>query len=165
MDKVIDFARVPAMTIRKDNRCVFKQVNPENIFMFPRGILGFECIKKYVFLINEKVEPFIFMHAIDDSNLSFVCIEAFIIRPDYNFTLAEENIKFLALKTPCELMVLNIVTVRKKVEDITANLMSPLLVNIKNSMAMQLVLDDPAYPVKYNIWESIENSRSSLKVS
>lgn len=165
MNTTIDFSHVTAMTIRKDNRCMFKQVNPENIFTFPRGILGFEDIKKYVFLINEKVEPFIFMHAIDDTNLSFICIEAFLIMPDYNFILSDENIKFLNVKNAGELMVLNIVTVRKKVEDITANLMSPLIINIKNSLAMQVVLDDQAYPVKFNIWESIENSKNTLKVS
>ena len=163
MRAVMDFSKEPAMVIEKDNHCELRTVKPENIFRFPQGILGFEYIKEYVFIINPKVEPFIFMHALDGSDLNFVCIESFTIRPDYTFTLPPSNIRFLDLKAPADLMVLSIVTVRKTAEEITANLMSPVLINMKNSIAQQIILDEQ-YPVKFNIWAAIEHSANALRV-
>ena len=163
MRAVMDFSKEPAMVIGKDNHCELRTVKPENIFRYPQGILGFEYIKEYVLIVNSKVDPFIFMHALDGSDLNFVCIESFTIKPNYSFTLPPANIKFLDLKNPGDLMVLSIVTVRKQVEEITANLMSPVLINMKNSLAQQIVLEEQ-YPVKFNIWDAIEHSAGALKV-
>lgn len=163
MRAAMDFSKEPAMVIGKDNHCELRTVKPENIFRFPQGILGFEYIKEYVLIANPKVEPFIFMHALDSSDLNFVCIESFTIKPNYSFTLSPMNIKLLDLRSPADLMVLSIVTVRKQVEEITANLMSPVLINMKNCMAQQLVLEEQ-YPVKFNIWSAIEDSVNVLRV-
>jgi flagellar assembly factor FliW len=153
----IDFSKEPAMEVGRDNHSAIRTVRPENIFYFPQGILGFENIKKYIFLLNEKVKPFLFMQALEVNGLSFVCIESFIVRNDYNIKIPDANVKFLDLKDSADVMVLSLVTVKKRVEDITANLMSPLIINMRNSTGMQIIQDNDDYPVRYKIWESLEN--------
>jgi flagellar assembly factor FliW len=164
MKPVIHFAKAPAMEINNDDRCVIKTVHPENIFRFPEGILGFENIKEYIFLMNEKVKPFLFMQALHDSDLSFVCVESFLIKPDYNIKLNNSSVQFLGLEKPSDALILSLVTVRRKVEEITANLISPIVINLRNSRAKQVVLEDSEYEVKYNIWNAIENSAQTFKV-
>jgi flagellar assembly factor FliW len=163
MRPVIEFAREPAMEIRNDDRCVIKTVYPENIFRFPEGILGFENIKEYIFLMNDKIKPFLFMQALHNSDLSFICVETFLIKPDYNVKIPRETIQFLELEKPEDVLLLSLVTVRKKVEDITANLMSPVVVNVRNSTARQVIFEKSSYPVQYPVWSAIENS-SAVKV-
>jgi len=165
MRPVIDFARAPAMEISSDNRCIIKTVYPENIFTFPEGILGFESIKEYVFLLNEKVKPFLFMQALHDSDLSFVCVETFLIKSDYNMKLPERSVEFLEMEKPEDALVLSLVTIRKKIEDITANLMSPIVINLRNSRAKQVIFDKSPYPVQYKIWEAMTAAEQhSLRV-
>jgi flagellar assembly factor FliW len=53
-----------------------------------------------VFLLNEKVKPFLFMQALHDSDLSFVCVETFLIKNDYNMKLPERSVEFLELEKP-----------------------------------------------------------------
>lgn len=164
MKPVINFAKTPAMEINNGDRCVIKSVHPENIFKFPEGILGFENIKEYIFLMNEKVKPFLFMQALHDSDLSFVCVETFLIKPDYSMKLNDVSVNFLELENPSDALVLSLVTVRKRIEEITANLISPIVINLRNSRAKQVVLEDSNYEVKYNIWEAIENRAPAIKV-
>jgi len=164
MKAAMDFSKVSAMKIDREERCIVKSVKPENIFTFPQGILGFEEIKEYLFLINHKVEPFLFMQALHDSNLSFVCIETFLIKPDYTIEIPKESINVLELKSPSDVLLLSIVTIRKNVEDITANLMSPIVINMMNSKAQQVITENSHYPVQFKIWETLESTLPACKV-
>jgi flagellar assembly factor FliW len=157
MKKSVDFSKEPAMSIGKDSHCVLKTVKQENLFTFPKGILGFEDIHEYVFLLNEKVEPFIFMQALGKSALCFVCIETFILDENYELQLSDAQTKELGLERPEDALVLSLVTVKKKVEDITANLMSPIVINLKTCKAQQIIQENSNYPVQFKIWESLKD--------
>ena len=160
MSRSIDFARAPAMEIAKGNCAAIHSVKPENIFTFPEGILGFEHIKEYVILINKKLEPFMFLHAMDGSNLSFVCVETFKIKPDFNITIPKKGVEMLRAESQDDVLLLSLVTVRKEAEETTANLLSPLAVNMKTSLCMQIIPEKSVYPVKYKIWETLEKAMS-----
>ena len=158
MSNTLDFSKTKALEIVKNEHCAIKELHSDNIFTFPEGILGFENIRDYIFLMNDKVAPFMFMQALDESNLSFVCIEAFKICPDYNIKLPEATVEGLGIVDPNDLLVVALVTVRKDVVDTTANLMSPIVVNLKTSKAQQVILDNSEYPVRFKVWDAIEQS-------
>lgn len=156
MNATIDFSKRPAMRIRKEDRCVIRSVDAENIFTFPNGIIGFEEVKKFCFLINEKVRPFMFMQALDDQSLCFVCVESFLVRPDYKIKIPKDCLNDLELKTPNHALVLSLVTVKKNVEEITANLRSPVIINMMNSKGAQIILDECNYPLRYRVWDTLK---------
>jgi flagellar assembly factor FliW len=164
-DATLNFSRAPAMEVAKDNRCVIKTVNPENIFTFPEGILGFKEIQEYCILLNDKVKPFMFMQALDGSDICFVCVESFLICPDYSLTIPDKTIQLLDLTKPEEALILSLVTVRKNIEDITANLMSPIIVNMHTSKAQQVIIENSNYPVRYKIWDHIEDNAAIFSAS
>ena len=161
MAKSLDFSRAKALEIVKNDRCAIKQVHNDNIFKFPEGILGFEDIHEYIFIMNEKVAPFMFMQAIDEPNLSFVCIEIFRICPDYNIVLPDSAVEALEIEDPNDVLAIALVTVRKDVIETTANLMSPIIINMKNSKAQQVIIENSEYPVRYKVWDSIEKATTS----
>lgn len=166
MSKTIDFSKASIMEIENGDHCVVQQVKSENIFRFPEGIVGFEHIKEYVVLLNEKVAPFMFMQSLDSSGLSFVCVETFMIKPDYSIKLPESNIATLQLSDPKDAMLLSLVTVNSDIKKFTANLMSPIILNLKNSLAIQYVPDVSIYPIRFNILSSMENIKkdNTIKV-
>lgn len=155
MSMLMDFTRKTAMQLKKDNHCVIHTVDPENIFTFPDGLLGFEETKDYCFMINDRLRPFMFMQALDDSNQCFVCVETCMIHSSYKIAVPEESVRFLDIKKPAEAMVLSMVTVRKNVEDITANLRSPIILNMRNLRGQQVILTDCRLPVRFRIWDTI----------
>jgi flagellar assembly factor FliW len=161
MSKTIDFSKSSIMEIGRNSHCVVQEVRAENVFTFSEGILGFEDIKEYVFLLNEKVAPFMFMQALNGSNISFVCVETFLIKPDYSIKLPEANVELLELESPKEALILSLVTVNANMKLFTANLMSPIIINMAKSKGQQFIPDSSIYPVKYNIWKGIEKMKKT----
>ena len=159
MKKAINFAKASIMEIGNDSHCVVHQVKSENVFTFPEGILGFEDVKEYIFLINEKVAPFMFMQALDNTGLSFVCVESFLIRPDFSLKLNESHVELLQLDAPEHALVLSLVTVNSDVRKFTANLLSPIVINMKKSIGRQVIPENSIYPVRYNVWEALEQMK------
>ncbi len=160
MSTKIDFTKASMMEIDNDSHCVVKPVKPENVFHFPEGIIGFGNIKEYVFLLNEKVAPFMFMQSLDNSGLSFVCVETFLLKPDYSVKLPEAQINMLQLEDPRDTLLISLVTVNSDIKKFTANLMSPIILNMKNSMGFQYVPEASIYPVRFNIWEGMEKIKN-----
>ena len=150
-----NFAKEAVLEVIDTRRAAAREIGPDNIFHFPDGILGFEGAKKYVLMLNEQARPFMFMQSLDTPDLSFVCIQTFMICSDFSINLPESCAKALELADPDDAMVVSLVTVTPEPEDITANLMSPIVINLKNMRGRQVVVSDSIYPVRYRIWDAI----------
>lgn len=121
---------------------------------FPHGIPGFEQVREWRFASAADIYPFLHMNALAE-NVSFVCIETFRIFPDYCLNLSFPYGDTLALGPESRLAVLSIVTVGQRPEDTTANLMSPLVVNLDTHRGEQVILDSSPYPLKFRIWDHL----------
>ncbi len=160
------FDQVTAMQIKKEGRSAIKSVQTEHVFTFPKGVIGFDAYKEYVFLLNEKVKPFMFMQALNKSDLLFICIPTFLIKDDYALTLPQSTIDLLKVKKPEDVLLLSIVTVRSNERETTANLMSPIAINMRTSQGEQVLVEKSQYPVQFKIWNAIEAnlSQNNIKV-
>ncbi len=164
MSTIIDFAKDTILEINEENRCILNAVQPEMLFHFPQGVPAFEDIKDYVLITNENIRPFMFLQALDQSGLSFVCIDTFLIKPDYDLNIPEATLDIIKLERPDDALILSFVTVKPNVEDITANLMSPVVINIRNKKGHQVIPESVRYPVRYRIWDAIEAKHKMLMV-
>jgi len=126
---------------------------------FPHGVPGFEQVTEWRFATTADIYPFLHMNALDGS-VSFVCIETFRICPDYRLYLPLPYGDTLSLDTAARLAVLSIVTVGQCPEDTTANLMSPLVVNLDTRRGEQAILESSPYPLKYRIWDHLRLSEA-----
>jgi flagellar assembly factor FliW len=62
----------------------------------------------------------------------------------------------LELKDPGSALVLAMVTVESDPKNTTANLLAPIVINMDNLVGRQVILED-SYPVRFRIWEGLEN--------
>jgi flagellar assembly factor FliW len=115
------------------------------------GILGFEHLKRYVLLTQNEKIPFMWFQSIDDSSIAFVIINSFIIAPEYDLMISDNDTRFLEIESPDDVVLLSIVTIRSNPFKITANLRAPLVINQKNRFGKQVVLNEPDYPVQYSL--------------
>ncbi|HBA83825.1 MAG TPA: flagellar assembly protein FliW [Verrucomicrobia bacterium] len=144
-----------SMTINPYSRLVSLPVHSENIFHFPEGLPAFENVKEFVFLCKSDTRPFFFMHALNPPDLAFVCVDPFMICPDYRPRIGEADAKFLHLERPEDTLIISIVTVTKDMHNITANLQGPVVVNIQACIGKQIICDGQNYPVRYRIWDAL----------
>lgn len=116
--------------------------------LFDKGIPGFEEYKIFIVSQVEENEKFKLIVSKDDENIGFIAISPFDLREDYEIDLSDEIINELEIKEPKDVLLLNLITIGKKLESSTVNLKAPIIINIKNNKGRQFILQDDKYKTK-----------------
>lgn len=124
------------------------QYELEDIITFKKGIPGFEEYKTYVAKEIEE-SPFKILQCLENNELAFIIISPFDVVPDYEIKLSEEVIRNTKTDNSEDVILYSIVTISSKVENITTNLRAPLVLNIKEKLGEQLILDKDKYKIKH----------------
>jgi len=125
--------------------------NEEDVISFPGGLPGFEECKKFVIISVPEYEPFHWLQSIEGKQVRLAIINPLLFKPDYNPKISREDLHQLEVKEPTDLLLYVIVTVRQPVSESTANLMGPLLINLRKKMGCQLIIEDNAYSLRARI--------------
>ena len=133
----------------------------EKIITFPRGLVAFEQIKRYIIIENsQQGNPLCWLQAVDDPELAFVLINPFIFKEDYGFDLSAEEAEELALQNPGDAAVFAIVVVPEEAKKMTANLLAPLVINAQSKKGKQVILQEKNYSTRHLIFDELEKMRS-----
>lgn len=124
---------------------------------FPQGLFGFEQYKRYT-ITESEYAPFLRLQSLEDSTLSFLIVDPFIIFSDYEADIDDESLSKIDVKSADDIVVMAIVTVPNEGSDITANLQGPLVVNKRNNMAEQVILSDGRWRTKHSIRDALHGS-------
>lgn len=116
--------------------------------VFEKGLPGFESHKNFEINDIEENQKFKVVNSLDDKSVGFIVVSPFDIKKDYEIKLDEDTINSLKIDKPEEVLLLNIVTLGKKLEDSTVNLKAPLVMSVKNKLGLQLILQDDKYDIK-----------------
>lgn len=120
-----------------------------NIITFNNGLPGFESLKTYVLEDIDGSEPFKLLKSTEDENIGFVTIVPFDFKVDYEVKLTEAVINSLKIEVPEDVLILNTVTLNSDIKKITTNLKAPIIINLKNNLGYQMILDRENYSIKH----------------
>lgn len=114
-----------------------------NVIRLPDGLIGFPEHKTFELFFQEDQLPFRWLRLLGPEPIHFVVIEPGGIIPDYEPELFDEDAAALGITGPDDALVLNIVTV-SNTEPVTAtaNLIGPVIINRRTSVAKQVVLSN-----------------------
>lgn len=129
-------------------------MDENTVIHFPEGIPAFEDSKRFSVILNENIMPFMYMRSLDVNGLGFVCVDPFLVYPEYSALLPPKYVSALQLKTPADALPLCLVTITSDPKETTANLMAPVIINVQSMLGFQIILEN--YPVRYNIWKALE---------
>ena len=121
----------------------------ENVITFNNGLPGFENLKTFVLEDIEEAKPFKLLKSLEDEEIGFVTIVPFDFKKDYEVKLTESVINSLKIENPEEVLILNTVTLNSNIKKITTNLKAPIIINIKNNLGYQMILDRENYSIKH----------------
>ena len=115
-------------------------------------ILGFENIKKLKLVKID--ENFHILKPLDiEENISFTIINPFSIR-NYDIEVPKSAKYLLKTNNTKDLLIFNILIINKNIKESTINFLAPIILNTKEALAGQIVLDMKTYP-NYLINEKI----------
>ena len=149
------------------------EVRENDVITLVEGMLGFSDCTRFVLMDDDIGEPFKWFQSMDIPSLAFVVIDPAIILPTYHFSVKKEQIKPLETKNVEDLQVYVIVTMSPDILDVSVNLQGPLVVNKKNRVGIQIVLNDPKFSTRHPLFtdqpeteqEVIEAVRKENKVA
>ena len=124
------------------------EVDEKKFIEMPYGMPGFQERKRFVMLPHRDNSPFQWYQSVDDPSLAFVVTDPFLVFPEYRVDL-KDALKRMAWEDSGSDPLLELYVVvnipRGSPEKMTANLIGPILINVRNSQAVQLVLADTPY--------------------
>ena len=126
-------------------------IDEDKIIEFPDGIPGFKDEQEFVLLPLDEDSLFVIMQSVNTPELAFITIEPRNIIKDYEFVISEKTEELLQIEGIEDIILLNIVNIKDKLQDMTINLAAPLVININKNLGKQIILDDSKYPVKFKL--------------
>ncbi len=147
--------------MRKVDTARFGEIDVEEdkIVHFEQGIPAFEDEHEFLVIPYDAESPYYFMQSLATPDLAFLLTVPFVFFPDYEFELDDEVLKQLGIKQQEEILIYALITIPGgKVEDMTANLMAPVVINTTNMQARQVVLDRSGYTTRHRLFPKKEES-------
>lgn len=138
------------------------EIAESELIVMKGSILGFEHLNRFILLVHDDKTPLWWLQSVDDDSVAFVVVNPRFINPDFNPVILKGDLEFLDIKNSSDTALLAIVTVRSHPFRVTANLRAPILINATTRMAGQVVLDDPDYPIQYDILDNKDNFNTNL---
>ena len=132
------------------------EVPEDKIITMERPILGFERLRHFCLMEMTELAPFHWMQATEDPTVAFLVMNPVIFFPDYRIEINSQEIAELEVTDPASVETYVILTIQKKMSDITANLQGPILINTVNNKGKQLVLVNSRYQVQHSINEAAD---------
>ncbi|MDR0516101.1 MAG: flagellar assembly protein FliW [Fibromonadaceae bacterium] len=118
-------------------------------FVFESGFPGFPGLRNFRLEKDEAIMPLEWLISVEDPDVSFIVVNPMLFRPNYAPRLTAEHGKSIGIRKgiskPDDLRLLVIVTLKENYEESTANLAAPLMFNLEECKAVQIMLDDGMY--------------------
>ncbi|MGE5628630.1 MAG: flagellar assembly protein FliW [Solirubrobacterales bacterium] len=130
-----------------------REYSKEDIIHFKKGLPGFENLKEFIIFDADDNKVFSVLQSVEDKNIGLIVISPFSQIKDYEFNLDDEIEKRLNIENSEDVLVLNTVTLNSKIEDITTNLRAPIIINIKNKLGEQIILNEDKYDIKHPLFK------------
>lgn len=130
------------------------EVEDSRIFDFVMPIIGFDELSKFVILDPNKDSLFKWLQSVEDSNLAFPIISVATLEYDYSIDLSDAVVKSLEIQNAESLLVMNITSIpQDNPRGTTINLLAPLIFNLDNQKAGQVVLSGSGYDISYPMFK------------
>ena len=116
----------------------------ENLLHFAEGPIGFEQLRDFVVMPNEKDGPLFWIQSVEDANIAFILTDPTNFFVDYRIAPDQQERQKLGLAEDDECFALAVVTVSPE-RQITLNLAAPILYAPKPKCALQVILEGNHY--------------------
>ena len=130
------------------------EVEDEKIVHFAQGIPAFEDEHDFVIIPYDEESPHVFLQSLATPDLAFLMTVPYLFFKDYEFEIDDATEQQLGLESPDDVIVYTLLTIPQgRIDDMTANLMAPVIINQRTMAAKQLVLEKSSYTTKHRLFE------------
>ena len=124
----------------------------EDILVFEKGIPGFPDETKFVLIPVTEDGLFQVLQSTVHPEVGLITTDPFLFKKDYLFSLDDAVVESLGLQSENDVKVMVVITPHEPFNTSTANLQAPVVINVKNKKARQVILNNTAYQIKHPLF-------------
>jgi flagellar assembly factor FliW len=114
-----------------------------------RGLLGFEKLRRFVYVQREEEAPCGWLQSLEDPQVAFVVANPAAFFPRYKIEIDPRELGDVHPGPNERLDVLGICTIRSSVPEVSMNLLGPVVINTTTKKGKQLVLNRSGYSTQH----------------
>ena len=138
------------------------EIDEKKVVHFAQGIPAFEDEHAFVVIPYDEESPYFFLQSLQTPDLAFLMTVPYLFFKDYEFEIDDATEQKLGLESPDDVIVYTLLTIPQgRIDDMTANLMAPVIINQRTMAGKQLVLEKGAYTTKHRLFD--ENGAAAGK--
>ncbi len=139
------------------------QYTEEDLLILPLGLVGMPHLTRFLILDFEGEHAFKALLSTEEPGINFLITDPRNFRDDFDFDLLEPTREALKIGRDDDQAVFVLCTWRGKFESTTGNLLGPIVVNVKNRKAMQVILERGAYTTHESL-AAMEEDATEVRV-
>lgn len=137
-------------------------IDVKKIIHFENGIVGFPELQDFALVhdIDKGDNAGIrWMQSIQEPAFAMPVMDPLIVKEDYNPIVDDEVLKPIGSFDMDGILVLSTVTVPKDITKMSVNLKAPIVINVSERKAVQIILDGDDYQVKFPVYDIIKGKK------
>ena len=135
------------------------EIADEKIITFPNGIIGFADMTKFTLIFDEEQGSSAgirWLQSLDEPGFAMPVMDPLTVKEDYNPEVDDELLKNIGNVNADNILVLVTVTVPSDLTKMSVNLQGPIIINVDECKACQVIVDNEDCPVKYPIYDILQ---------
>ncbi len=138
-------------------------IGDEEVVSAPSGLLGFPELKKFCLVDPADDTLILWLQSLDQPQIAFPILEPKIFKPDYATRLSASELRELKLTNVKASAVFSILTIPEDVTLMSANLKAPIVINLKEQILRQVVLQENEYSIKNLMFKELRAHLITIK--
>ncbi|MBU6152687.1 MAG: flagellar assembly protein FliW [Bdellovibrionales bacterium] len=139
------------------------EVSTDEIISIPSGILGFPDDQNFCLVDPGDETLILWLQSLSNPRLAFPVLEPRIFKSNYIVRLSAAELRELRLSSIQEASVFTILTIPNQLPEMTANLKAPLVINVRDRVAKQVVLQENDQPIKHPMFKELRAQILSVR--
>ena len=138
-------------------------IEDEKVLNFPMGIIGFENLKKFALIYDierEEKSKISWLQSLEEPALALPVISPFDIKEEYTPIIEDELMKNIGDPADADTLIFVTMYIPSDLTKMTANLKAPIIINTVNREAMQVIVENEEYIIKYNVYDAIQRLKA-----
>jgi len=132
------------------------EVEDSRVFDFVMPVIGFDELTKFIILDPNQDSLFKWLQSVEEPGLAFPIISVASLEYDYSVDLSDNVVYALGITNAESLLVMNITSIpQDNPQGTTINLLAPLIFNLDNQKAGQIVLSGSGYDISYPMFKKV----------
>ena len=138
------------------------EITDDKIITFENGIIGFPELKHFTLLHDDEAGTdagIRFLQSMEEPGIAMPVMDPLIVKQDYDPVVEDELLAGIGELNENNLLVMVTVTVPSDLTKMSVNLQGPIIINVEKRLAVQLIVENKDYPVKYPIYDILKSGK------